>query len=163
MDLVEFSVEGEAQVSAACAFSRVVPRDDSTLFRGYLFVLPAVSGVSDQTGPWNHPGEQRTVHLSDGGSFREELVQYAPPVDDDAIGLFDYRVTTYTGILGSLVSNGSATWRFEPRPRGSVIRWTYGFRPLPRRRFVVERLIGPIWKRYMRRSMAECLRVASGE
>ncbi len=161
MELVEFSVEGRAPVSAAVAFARVVPRDDSTLFRGYLGVLPAVSGISDQTGPWNHPGEQRTVHLSDGGQFREELVQFAPPADDGAVGLFDYRISGYTKILGSLVSDGVATWRFEPRPGGSVIRWSYGFRPLPRRRFVVHRLIGPIWTRYMHRSMAECVRVAT--
>jgi hypothetical protein len=162
MELVEFSVEGEAPVSARLAFDRVVPRDDSTLFRGYLRVLPAVVGVSHQTGPWNHPGEQRTVHLSDGSEFREELVQYAPPETPDATGLFDYRVSGYTKILGRLVSDAYASWRYEPRPGGSVIRWTYGFRPLPRRRFVVQRLIGPIWRRYMLRSMAECVRVAAG-
>jgi hypothetical protein len=162
MELVEFRVEGEAPVSARLAFGRVVPRDDRTLFRGCLRVLPAVVGVSDQTGPWNHPGEKRTVHLSDGSEFREELVRYAPPETPDATGLFEYRVTGFTKTLGRLVSDAYASWHYEPRPSGSVIRWSYGFRPLPRRRFVVERVIGPIWRRSMRRSMAECVRVASG-
>ncbi|WP_440711447.1 SRPBCC family protein [Herbiconiux sp. YIM B11900] len=162
MELVEFEAAAEAAVPPAEAFERVVPRDDATLFTGYL-VLPAVVAVSEQTGPWNTPGEARTVHLSDGSRFREHLQRFEPPADPAATGVFDYRVTDYTKILGRLVSDAQARWRFEPLPGGgSRIRWSYGFRPRPRCRFVVRRLIGPLWSVYMRRSLAVCVRVAEG-
>ena len=162
MELVDFTVAGEARVPPLTAFDRVVTRDDSTLFLGYLKVLPAVTGVSEQTGPWNHPGEQRTVHLSDGGRFREEITRYARPEEPGSRGWFDYRVTQYTKLLGRLVSDAHASWLYEPVGEATRIRWTYGFRPLPGRRFIVAHVIGPIWLRYMKRSMAECVRVASG-
>lgn len=161
MELVRFSVTGTTVVPAQVAFDRVVPRDDSTLFRGYL-VLPAVKGITDASGPWNVVGQQRTVHLSDGGSFHEEITRFDRPGSADSGGRFDYRVTRFTGILSKLVSDAEARWDYEPAPGGSRIRWSYGYRPLPRRRFIVKRLIGPIWLVYMRRSIAECVRVAEG-
>ncbi|MGA1838026.1 SRPBCC family protein [Herbiconiux sp. 11R-BC] len=161
MELVEFSADALASVSARVAFERVVPRDDSTLFRGFL-VLPAVTRISDETGPWTRPGERRLVHLSDGGRFQEELLRYEPPATPDAVGVFDYRVTGFTKLLAHLVSDAEAHWRYEPAGNGSRIRWSYGFRPLRGRRFVVRALIGPIWLMYMRRSLAECVRVAEG-
>lgn len=183
MELVEFEATADTVASAADAFGRVVPRDDATLFTGYL-VLPAVVRVSEQTGPWDRPGEARTVHLSDGSRFREHLQRFEPPAEavhaaeasdradpsapahpaeSGATGVFDYGVTDYTKILGRLVSDAQARWRFEPLAGGgSRIRWSYGFRPRPRCRFVVRRLIGPIWSVYMRRSLAVCVRVAEG-
>ncbi|MCS5721314.1 hypothetical protein N1028_10120 [Herbiconiux sp. CPCC 203407] len=169
MKPVVFTEVVDTAVSARLAFDRVVPRDDADLFTGYL-VLPAVTGISDQTGAWTTPGSRRTVHLSDGGTFREHLLRHAPPAEraappaaaPPAAGEFDYRVTDFTGALSHLVSGASARWRFEPTSSGSRIRWTYEYVPLPRRRFVVERLIGPIWRRYMRRSLLVCARVAEG-
>ncbi|MDO9396208.1 MAG: SRPBCC family protein [Herbiconiux sp.] len=162
MELVRFTATVETLVSAQRAFDRVVPRDDSTLFRGYL-VLPAVVGVSDVSGPWSVVGQQRTVHLSDGGRFREEITLYDRPPTRTAGGRFDYRVTAFAGLLAHLVSDAEASWEYLPgssATRGSIIRWTYGYRPLPGRTFVVRHLIGPLWLRYMRRSLAECVRVA---
>lgn len=179
MKPVVFTEVIDTAVSARLAFDRVVPRDDADLFTGYL-VLPAVTGISDQTGAWTTPGSRRTVHLSDGGTFREHLLRHAPPAEraappaavppaaapptavPPATGEFDYRVTDFTGALSHLVSEASARWRYEPTSSGSRIRWTYEYVPLPRRRFVVERLIGPIWRRYMRRSLLVCARVAEG-
>jgi hypothetical protein len=171
MKPVVFTEVIDTAVSARRAFDRVVPRDDAELFTGYL-VLPAVTRVSDQTGPWTTPGSRRTVHLSDGGTFREHLLRHAPPAEPataepstttpPAAGEFDYRVTDFTGALAHLVSEARASWRYEPTATGSRIRWTYEYVPLPRRRFVVERLIGPIWRRYMRRSLLVCARVAEG-
>ncbi|NQX34064.1 SRPBCC family protein [Herbiconiux sp. VKM Ac-2851] len=162
--LVLFEAVGETAVPAAVAFARVVPRDDSTLFHRFL-VLPGVTGVTDATGPWDTPGRTRTVHLSDGSRFREHLDVYDPPLVPDAVGRFDYTVTDYTKTLAHLVSDAQARWRFEPAgPAGerSRIRWTYGFRPLPGRRFAVAHLIGPVWRVYMRRSMAVCVAAAHG-
>lgn len=160
MKPVVFTEIIDTSVSARVAFERVVPRDDAELFTGLLF-LPAVTRISDQTGPWTTQGSRRTVHLSDGGTFREHLLRHTPPAES-AAGAFDYRVTDFTGALAHLVSEASASWRYESTSSGSRIRWTYEYVPLPRRRFVVERLIGPIWRRYMRRSLVVCARVAEG-
>lgn len=171
MELVRFTVDAPAAVPAQLAFDRVVPRDDSTLFTGYL-VLPAVTGVRGATGPWNVVGQERTVLLSDGGSFRERITRYDRPDRPEAEGRFDYAVDRFTGILSLLVSDAEARWRYRPAPgadgpdgldpdaAGSVIEWSYGYRPLPGRTFLVRRVIGPIWMRYMRRSIAVCARVA---
>jgi len=161
MDLVEFTVTGETTASAREAFDRVVPRDDSTLFLRYL-VLPGVVGITDATGSWDAPGRQRTVHLSDGSSFREEIVQFDRPGEREPVGAFRYRIRGYTKLLARLVSDAEADWFYEPAESGSRIRWRYGFRPLPGRRFIVKRLIGPIWSSYMRRSMVRCVAVAEG-
>ncbi|QJU53853.1 SRPBCC family protein [Herbiconiux sp. KACC 21604] len=166
MELVRFAVSAPAAVSSQLAFDRVVPRDDSTLFTGYL-VLPAVAGVRGATGPWNVVGQERTVLLSDGGSFRERITRYDRPDEPDGEGRFDYAVDRFTGILSLVVSDAVASWRYRPgtgaggsTAAGSVIEWSYGYRPLPGRRFLVRRVIGPLWMRYMRRSIAVCARVA---
>ena len=161
MDLVEFSVSGSTSVTAGEAFDRVVPRDDNTLFLRYL-VVPGVVSISGATGPWNTPGRRRTVHLSDGSSFREEIVQFDRPGENGPVGAFRYRVTGYTKMLGRLVSDARADWFYEPAEGGSRIRWVYGFRPMPGRRFIVRWLIGPIWSSSMRRSMGRCVAVAEG-
>ena len=36
-----------------------------------------------------------------------------------------------------------------PDGSGTVIRWTYEFKPLPGRRFVLRGVIAPLWRRYM--------------
>ncbi|TAJ49807.1 MAG: hypothetical protein EPO52_02350 [Herbiconiux sp.] len=161
MELVEFTVTGETTASAGEAFDRVVPRDDSTLFLRYL-VLPGVVGITDATGAWDTPGRRRTVHLSDGSSFREEIVQFDRPGEQGPVGAFRYRITGYTKLLARLVSDAEADWYYEPSAGGSRIRWRYGFRPLRGRSFVVRWLIGPIWSSYMRRSMVRCVAVAEG-
>jgi hypothetical protein len=193
MKPVVFTAAVDTAVPARVAFDRVVPRDDSDLFTGYL-VLPAVTSISGQTGPWSTPGSQRIVHLSDGGTFREHLEHHHPPATPasstpdaaapgdaatgssaavrasrdfggalgEDVGRFDYRVTDFTGILSHIVGEAAARWRYEPRATGSRIRWTYEYHPLPGRRFLVHRVIGPIWLRYMRRSLARCAEVAEG-
>ncbi|MCS5728349.1 SRPBCC family protein [Herbiconiux moechotypicola] len=161
MEHVWFTAAVETSVAAPTAFGRVVPRDDATLFRRHLG-LPGVAGVRDATGEWDAPGRQRTVRLDDGGTFRETLLRYDPE-GPERVGHFDYRVTHYTGKLAHLVDEGIARWEFRPLARGSLIRWSYGYRPLPRRRFVVERIVGPLWRSYMRAGLAECARVAEQE
>jgi hypothetical protein len=162
MELVDFTVAGVAPVAPLVAFDRLVQHDISTVFQGYLGVLPGVTTVSHQSGPWNHPGERRTVHLSDGSEFVEEITRFVRPETSNVHGQFDYRTTGYTKRLGHLVSDARVSWRYEPLGAATRIRLTYGFRPLPGRRFVVMSVIGPIWVRYMRRVMADCVAVAAG-
>ncbi|GGF37283.1 hypothetical protein [Subtercola lobariae] len=187
--LVLFTVVGVSFSEPRVAFDVVVPRDDSTLFTGYLGVLPGVTGANNHDETYDRVGDSRTVHLSDGGTFREEIVRYARPAAPDAqpfatandpakgsatiadlmatgavtqtpaaTGHFDYDVTQFTGILGRIVSDATARWTYAPGTPGRTrITWTYGYRPLPGRTFLVRHIIGPLWMRYMRRSMGNAL------
>ncbi|RFA23401.1 SRPBCC family protein [Subtercola boreus] len=161
-ELIMFTVVGVSFSPPPTAFDVVVPRDDTTLFTGYLKVLPAVVDIVDfEGGEYDHPGASRTVKLSDGGSFREQIVRFERPggTAPDAAGHFDYDVSAFTGILGGIVSDGVARWTYAHGSTGRThITWTYGYRPLPGRRFIMKHLIGPLWMRYMRRGMAACLR-----
>lgn len=159
--LVKFTTVGVSFSPPTTAFDVVVPRDDATLFTGYLKVLPAVVGADQfEGGDYDRAGASRTVHLSDGGSFREQIVRYERPGESapDAPGHFDYDVTHFTGILSHIVSDATARWTYAPGSTGRThITWTYGYRPLPRRRFLLKHIIGPLWMRYMRRGMGNAL------
>src|ERR1700712_4553702 len=171
--LVLFTVIGVSFSEPRVAFDIIVPRDDSTLFLGYLGVLPAVTGIENHGESYDHAGDPRTVRLSDGGTFREEIVRFvrpANPTNDrhetnraarsaaDSTGYFDYDVTEFTGILGRLVSDATARWSYAPGTAGRThITWSYGSRPLPNRSFLVRRVTGPLWLQYMRRSMGNAL------
>ncbi|GAA0990480.1 SRPBCC family protein [Subtercola frigoramans] len=156
--LVMFTVVGVSFSAPSVAFDIVVPRDDSTLFTGYAKVLPAVVGLSDFSGPYDTAGASRTVHLSDGGTFRETIVRYERPAGEHATGHFDYDVDQFTGLLSSLVSDATARWSYAPGSAGRThITWTYGYRPLPGRAFIVEHIIGPLWLRYMKKGMKAVL------
>jgi hypothetical protein len=162
--LVLFTVVGVSFSEPRFAFDVVVPRDDSTLFLGHLGVLPAVTGAENHGESYDRVGDSRTVWLSDGGTFREEIVRYVRPSAQDATGYFDYDVTRFTGILSRIVSDATARWTYAPGTPGRTrITWTYGYRPLPGRTFLVHRVIGPLWLRYMRRSMGNALAAIAAE
>ncbi|MCU1475489.1 MAG: hypothetical protein JWQ64_182 [Subtercola sp.] len=164
---VLFTVVGVSFSEPRFAFDVVVPRDDSTLFTGFAGVLPAVTAMENHGETYDHVGDSRTVRLSDGGTFREEIVRYVrphgvvdanPPPGEASTGHFDYDVTTFTGLLSHIVSDATARWTYAPGTTGRThITWAYAYRPLPGRTFVVRRLIGPLWMRYMRRSMRNVL------
>ncbi|UFS58507.1 SRPBCC family protein [Subtercola endophyticus] len=163
---VLFTVVGVSFSEPRFAFDVVVPRDDSTLFTGFAGVLPAVTSAENHGETYDRIGDSRTVRLSDGGTFREEIVRYVrphsahetTPPGEASTGYFDYDVTKFTGLLSHIVSDATARWTYAPGTTGRTrITWAYAYRPLPGRTFVVRRLIGPLWMRYMRRSMRNVL------
>ncbi|MEF2976334.1 SRPBCC family protein [Subtercola sp. YIM 133946] len=155
---VLFTAVGVSFSEPQFAFDVIVPRDDSTLFTGYLGVLPAVVGLENHGETYGAAGDSRTVFLSDGGSFREQIVRYERPAEPSAAGHFDYDVTQFTGVLSHIVSDASARWSYAPGTPGRThITWSYAYRPLPGRTLLVRRVIGPLWRRYMRRSMLAVL------
>ena len=131
-------------------FDAVVPIDLSTVFRGYG-PLPAVTGVMDQTGAWDAAGQTRTVHLSDGGSIREERARVEPPE------AFGYRVGETRGAL-RLVA-------WEARgARDDAVVWDDAF--VPRAawlRPVLRVMLRPLWTRYPRAGLRAIRAHADGE
>jgi Polyketide cyclase / dehydrase and lipid transport len=49
-----------------------------------------------------------------------------------------------------LIEGVRGEWTFTPDGDGTLIRWTYEFKPLPRRLFLLRRIVAPLWKRYMK-------------
>lgn len=131
-------------------FAYVVPVPLESIFRGFG-VLPAVLGTRDATGRWDGVGQTRTVLLSDGSKLREELIGYESPV------YFGYRVTGFSGVIGTLANHAKGEWWFEQVPgEGSTnVRWRYGFVAQNGLVQPVLALVGRLlWRRYMERALA---------
>ncbi len=144
---IEVVVEASTPADVAAAFAHIVPIDLAAIFRG-LGPLPAVTGTSGQTGPWDAAGQRRTVHLSDGSTAQEELLIV------DAPRFFSYRVAEFTGVLRHLCTDAHGQWWFMATTGGTTIRWSYAFHP--RSALVIPALlpVGRLWQRYMSRALA---------
>jgi hypothetical protein len=139
---VAVTVQTRAAASPQHAFTVNVPIDLSLVFKGWG-PFPAVPGVKNQTGAWDHVGASRNPVLSDGTTANETLTEYT------AGHSFAYEVTGFTNILGKLVEGVRGEWTFTPDGEGTVIRWTYEFKPRPGRYFLIRRGLAPLWQHYM--------------
>ena len=139
---VPVTVQTRVDVPPARAFEINVPIDLSVIFTGWG-PFPAVRGVKNQTGAWDHVGASRNPELSDGTTAREALTEYTPGHS------FAYEVTDFTNLLGRIVHGVRGEWTFTPDGDGTVIRWTYEFKPKRRCRALLRRLLAPFWRRYM--------------
>jgi Polyketide cyclase / dehydrase and lipid transport len=138
---VPVTVWRRVDADVAQTFDVVVPVDLARIFRGYG-PLPAVRGTAGGIGTWGRAGQSRTVLLADGGRMEESIVEVRRP------GLFRYRVVPIQGVLRLAVAQIDGRFVFSASEAGgTVIRWTYVFRPRRGARFVV-RAIAPLWRRY---------------
>ena len=144
---VDVSVTARAAASVEVAFDTIAPIDLASIFDRWL-LIPGVSGVRDQSGPWDSPGRTRTVQLSDGSEAPECLTAVDRP------RTFAYSVGPFPRPLGLLASSAEGDWSFAPAPGGSSeIRWTYRFTAGPGRRTLVRALIAPMWRGYAQRAL----------
>ena len=128
--------------------------DLSLVFKGWG-PFPAVRGVRNQTGAWDHVGSSRDPILSDGSTATEKLTEYM------AGHSFAYEVTSFTNIvLRRFVYGVRGEWTFTPDGSGTVIRWTYEFKPLRRRYWFVRYVLVPLWRHYMQAGVEAAARVA---
>ena len=111
-----FAVTVSATVPAdrAHVFDVIVPIDSSSAFHGYG-PLPAVTGTSDESGPWDGLGRTRTVHLSDDSSAPEKITSYVRPT------AFGYCVGPFAGAFGRVVSHADGSWIFTETGHGTHI------------------------------------------
>ena len=105
--------------------------------------LPAVRRVSDQTGPFTEVGSSRMLHLSDGSSVTETVVEIDTP------RFHSYRLTGFTKLFGNLVDHAVAEWSFVPEGAATRIRWTYTFVGKMGRGWIVRLIVRLFWGRYM--------------
>ena len=117
--------------------------DLSRVFKGWG-PFPAVRGVKNQTGAWDHVGVSRNPILSDGSIASEKITEYTPGHS------FAYEVAGFTNIvLRRLVHGVRGEWTYTPDGSGTVIRWTYEFKPLRRCDALVRHVLAPLWRHYM--------------
>ncbi len=144
---VPVTVQTRAAIPPSRAFEIITPIDLSLVFKGWG-PFPAVRGVNNQTGEWDHVGPSRNPVLSDGSTATERLTEYT------AGHSFGYELTGFTNVLRRLIHGVRGEWTFTPDGDGTVIRWTYEFKPRPGRTIIVRRLLAPLWVRYMRSAIA---------
>ena len=111
-------------------------------------------GVHNQTEAWDHAGPACNPDLSDGSTAAERLTEYT------AGHSFAYELTEFTNVLRRFVHGVRGEWTFTPDGPGTVIRWTYEFKPLRGRTFLVRRGSAPLWRRYMEEAVEAAARVA---
>jgi hypothetical protein len=144
---VSVTVRTTTPVERDAAFRGLMPIDLSTIFTGFG-PLPAVTGVLDQTGSWDHVGVSRRPVLSDGTTAYERITGFDSPSS------FAYEVSGFTNVFGRLVTAARGDWQFKPAGDGGTeIVWTYAFLPRPRWRPLVALFVAPLWRRYMRRAL----------
>jgi Polyketide cyclase / dehydrase and lipid transport len=142
---VAVTVQTRAPAPPQHAFKVNVAIDLSLVFKGWG-PFPAVRGVENQTGAWDHVGASRNPVLSDG---TENTVGHG----------FAYEVNDFTNILGRLVEGVRGEWTFTPDGEGTVIRWTYEFKPRHGRYFLVRQGLAPLWRHCMRAGIEAAARV----
>jgi len=118
---------------------------DPTRFYGKFGPLPAVVGVTAQSGDWDTPGRTRKLELSDGGSVIETITDVVSPT------LFAYDLSDFTGAFRLLVAGARAEWTFERTAVGTLVTWTYTFHGRPGRAWAVRAIVRMWWARYMDR------------
>jgi hypothetical protein len=153
----------ESGVTASVQARSALPPDDALRAIGALPLpdvflpwgpFPGVAGVDGQTGAWNAPGRSRRPRFTDGGTAVETLVEYAPPSS------FAYELRGFTDVFGRLVEGVRGEWTFTPDGDGSVVRWTWEFKPRARCRAVLSAVIVPLYRRYMQRVIARSVVLA---
>jgi YD repeat-containing protein len=143
------TVETIVDVPRKQAFLGIMPIDLSSIFTGFG-PLPAVTGVTDQTGDWDAAGQTRSVTLADGSSAREKLTGYKSPE------YFSYTVSGFTGVLRFLTTSADGEWWFETVSEAKThIKWRYAYNPrnvitVPLLWFIVNVL----WRGYMRKALS---------
>jgi hypothetical protein len=153
---VPITVSARTRASVERAFDAIVPIDLPRIFTGFG-PLPAVAGVRDQTGDWDHVGAGRIVELAGGREAPERITAYDRPAH------FAYRVGPFTGTLGWFVREADGAWWFSPDVSGTEIRWNYTFRPRPHAAALVRIFIAPLWRRYARRALGLAVGIAEDE
>lgn len=62
-------------------------------------------------------------------------------------------------MLSRLAAGVRGEFNVNPDGDGTLIRWTYEFKPLPGRRWILAGPFAPLWRRYMTAALARCVHV----
>lgn len=132
-DTVSITVQQRSSVAPSKAFRMIVPIDLTSVFHR-VAPFPGVKSVANQTEEWDHVGPTRNPQFDDGSQVDEQLTEYTEGSS------FAYQLTGFTNVLSRLAVGVRGEWNFNPDGDGTLLRWTYEFKPLPGRRWI---LAGP--------------------
>jgi hypothetical protein len=120
-------------------------------------LLPAVTGTSEQTGPWDMPGSKRMIHLSDRTTVREEVLRAERGV------YFGYHVWDYTNpLFKRLVDHARGSFEFRQEGAGTSVAWTYAFTPRgAMTRPLLWLIVHLLYQGYMESCLRETMRILS--
>jgi hypothetical protein len=150
---VPCTVQTRTTLSPTEAHRIIVPIDLSLVFTGWG-PFPGVRGANNQTGAWDAVGQSRNPDLTDNSTAFEVLTEL------NAGYSFAYETTEFTNLLGKVIEGVRGEWTFTPDGEGAVIRWTYEFKPLPRRHLLLKCVIVPLWRNYMQTGVVNSARAA---
>jgi Polyketide cyclase / dehydrase and lipid transport len=150
---VPVTTQGRTVLEPATAFKIVMPIDLPSVLPRWGF-FPGVRGVRDQTAAWDRVGTTRRLDLTDGSSAVEKLTEYDPGRS------FAYEVTNITSVLGRLVFGVRGEWTFTTDGPGTVIRWTYEFKPRPGMLVPVRFGLAAPWRAYMNAGLGRVIAAA---
>ena len=148
MPLVCVTVDQHAAADRRRAFDAVLGLDPVTVLGG-PGPLPPIRRV---TGAWGRVGDVRTLDLAGGGAVVERMTEV------DTTREFAYDVTGLPGLTGRLVTGARGCWELHSTPHGGTeITWTMAFRPRPGRALACRVLVAPVWRRHLRRALANAV------
>jgi hypothetical protein len=153
---VTITVQQRTLTAPQDAFRILTPIDLPTVFRP-LFPFPGIKAVKNRTEAWDHAGARRNPQFDDGSQADEELTEYTPGSS------FAYQLTNFTNILSRLAAGARGEFNVNPDGGGTLIRWTYEFKPLPGRRWILAGPFTPLWRRYMAAALDRCVHVIESE
>ncbi|NMI54379.1 SRPBCC family protein [Streptomyces sp. RLB3-17] len=147
---VTITVQQRTRTAPRDAFHILAPIDLPTVFRP-VAPFPGISSVKNQTEAWDHAGPRRSPQFDDGSQADEELTEYVPGSS------FAYQLTGFTNVLSRLAVGIRGEFNVNPDGDGTLIRWTYEFKPLPGRRWILAGPFTPLWRRYMVAALDRCV------
>jgi len=147
---VPITVQQRSYLTPAQAWAVIMPIDLSRVFKP-VAPFPGVAGVANQTETWDHPGPSRNPQFTDGSSADEQLTECAEGTS------FAYQLTGFTNVLRYLAAGIRGEWTFTPDGPGTLVRWSYEFKPLPGRRWIIAGPFKVLWLRWMRAGLARCI------
>ncbi|MGC4865571.1 SRPBCC family protein [Micromonospora sp. DT53] len=153
---VSVTVQRRTWVAPATAFRVIAPIDLPSVFHR-VGPFPGVTGVTNQTEAWDHVGPTRNPQFEDGSQANEQLTEYTEG------SIFAYQLTGFTNVLSRLAAGVRGEFNFNPDGNGTLIRWTYEFKPLPGRRPILAGPFAPMWRRYMAAALRRCVQVAEAQ
>ena len=153
---VPITVQQRSRLAPAESMSVIAPVDLSTIFHS-VAPFPGVSGVANQTAAWDHAGPSRNPQFTDGSQATEQLIEYTSGSS------FAYQLTGFTNALSRLAVGVRGEWTFTADGTGTLIRWSYEFKPLPGRRWIVAGPFKPLWRRYMTVALARSIETSEAQ
>ncbi|MGE2715704.1 SRPBCC family protein [Mycolicibacterium litorale] len=150
---VPITVQQRSRLAPGDSMALICPIDLTRVFHR-VAPFPAVVRVDDQTEAWDHPGPSRRPQFSDGSSVDEQMTEYT------AGSSFAYQLTNFTNALSKLAVGIRGEWTFTPDGTGSLVRWSYEFKPLPGRGWIIAGPFKPLWRRYMTAALARCIQAS---